>query len=254
MFRTVFLEIKKNIPFDTHSSLVSLQAMHGIKMGYHHNEKCGAIRILESKSANMHTLMMNHMLSKNLPFSIIIDGSTDSTETKYLIIYFQILENNIPTVCFYCLVETSTDVTAKGLYETISIAFNSEKLDFTNYLKRNLIGYVSDGEPVMSGPRGGLLSYFQANTNNFLLAVHCMAHRLELAIEKAFKTIPYFKRFEKFINELFQFYNLNSSKRKAHLRETANKLKKKMYALNYIYHIRWISSELKSISNLKKCG
>lgn len=25
-----------------------------------------------------------------------------------------------------------------------------------------------------------------------------------------------------------------------------------MYALNYIYHIRWISSELKSITNLKK--
>lgn len=104
----------------------------------------------------------------------------------------------------------------------------------------------------MSGHRSGLLSYFQANTHNFVYAVHCMAHRLELAIEKAFKTVSYFARFEKFINDLFQFYNLNSSKRKAHLKETANMMNKKMYALNYIYHVRWISSELQSITNLKK--
>lgn len=76
--------------------------------------------------------------------------------------------------------------------------------------------------------------------------------RAHLAIEKAFQTIPYFKSFEKFINDLFQFHNKNSSKKKAHLKETANILKRKMYALNYIYHIRWISSELKSITNLKK--
>lgn len=252
MFRTVFLEVKKNIAFDSHSSLVSLQEMHGVMMGHHHYEKCGAIAILESMSSHMHTLMIKHMISMNLPFSIILDGSTDSTETKFLIIYFQILDNNIPVMCFYRLVEASSDVTAKGLYESISKAFESEKVDFRNYVKRNLIGYVSDGEAVMSGHRGGLLSYFQANTDNFVYAVHCMAHRLELAIVKSFKIIPYFARFEKFINDLFQFYNLNSSKRKAHLKETANMMKKKLYALNYIYHVRWISSELQSITNLKK--
>lgn len=252
MIRTVFMEIKKNIPFDSHANIVSLQEMHGIKMGYHHYEKCGAITMMESMSDHMHSLLLKHMLSKNLPFSIILDGSTDSQENKYLIVYIQILENNIPVMCFYRLIEASSDVTAKGLYESISKAFESENVDFSGYMKRNLVGYVSDGEPVMSGHRGGLLSYFQANTDNFVFAVHCMAHRLELAIEKAFKSIPYFERFEKFINELFQFYNLNSSKRKSHLKETANMMKKKMYALNYIYHIRWISSELKSITNLKK--
>lgn len=143
--------------------------------------------------------------------------------------------------------------TAKGLYEVISEAFKLEKVDFSNYVKRNLIGYVSDGELVMSGHHSGLLSYFQANTDNFIYAVHCisLAHRLELTIEKAPKTVPYFARFEKLINDPFQFYNINSSK-KPHLKETANKMKKKMYGLNYIYHIRWISSGLQSITNLKK--
>lgn len=54
MFRTVYIEVKKNIPFTSHSSLVSLQEMHGVNLGYHHYEKCGAIAILESMSAYMH--------------------------------------------------------------------------------------------------------------------------------------------------------------------------------------------------------
>lgn len=91
MIRTVYVEIKKNIPFDTHASLVSLQEMHRIKMGFHHYEISGATKILESISDFMHSQLIRHMISKNLPFSIIIDGSTDSAENKFFIIYFQIL-------------------------------------------------------------------------------------------------------------------------------------------------------------------
>lgn len=252
MIRTVFVEIKRNIPFDSHVSLVSLQKLHNVKLGYHHYEKCGAITILESISGYMHTQTIEHMISKNLPFSIIIDGSTDSSQNKFFIIYFQILENNVPVVCFYRLVEASSDVTASGIYNSITAVFKLEKVDFINYVKRNLVGYVSDGEPVMSGKKGGLLALFQQNTDNFVYGIHCMAHRLELSIVKALQSVQYFEKFDALINNLFQFYNLNNSKRKSHLKETASKMKKKMYALNYIYHVRWISSELSSINNLKK--
>lgn len=252
MVRTVFVEIKKNIPFDSHNSLVSLQQMHGVNMGVHHYEKCGAISIMESISAYMHRQLIDHMISKNSPFSIIIDGSTDAQDNKYLIVYLQILENNIPIVVFYGLIEGSSDVTANGLYESISNAFRSEKRDFSNYVRHNLVGYASDGEAVMSGQQGGLVSFFRRDSDNFVYSIHCMAHRLELAIEKAMKPIAYFKDFEEFINQLFQFYNWHNSKRKSHLKETAGKMKKKMYALNYIYRTRWISSELQSITNLKK--
>lgn len=88
MIRTVFMETKKNIPFDTHSSLVSLQKSHGVNLGFHHFDKCGAINMLESMSAHMHALLMKHIVSKNLPLSIVIDRSSDSSENKYLIIFF----------------------------------------------------------------------------------------------------------------------------------------------------------------------
>lgn len=44
----------------------------------------------------MHKLLMNHVLSKIFPFSIIIDSSTDSQETQHLVKYFQILEKKRP--------------------------------------------------------------------------------------------------------------------------------------------------------------
>lgn len=60
MFRKVFVEIKKNIPFDSHESLVNLQEMNWVKMGFHHYEKCGAISISESISAFIHLQLMNY--------------------------------------------------------------------------------------------------------------------------------------------------------------------------------------------------
>lgn len=186
MFRTVFVEIKKNIPFNTHSSIVVLQQMHGVKMGFHHYEKCGATAMMESMSSLMHKNMINHMLSKNLPFSMIIDGSTDSTESHLLIIYFQILENNVPVVCLYRLLETSSDRTAAGLFKTLKNAMLTEESDLFSYFKRNLVGYAFDGERVMSGYTGGLISHIRQITDNPIYAVHCMAHRLHLAIQKAF--------------------------------------------------------------------
>lgn len=252
MFRTVFLEIKANIPFYSHNKIVELQKMHGIEMGVHHYEKCGATNMLESMSSYMHRQFINHMLSENLPFSIIIDGSTDISESHYLIVYFQILERNVPSICFYRLIETSSDVTASGYFNSIINAMKSEERNLYDYFRHNLIGYVSDGEHVMTGVAGGLISYIRKITDNPIFAVHCMAHRLHLAIGNAYSSIPYFSSFDKLVNNLYKFYNFHSSKRRAHLKETSEHLNLPFYDLNYIYRTRWISSEFQAITNFKR--
>lgn len=252
MIRTVYLEIKINIPFDSHKSIVQLQEMHGIKLGFHHREKCGSINMMESISLNMHKFLLQHMLSKQLPFSIIVDGSSDISDFHYLTIHFQILDDNIPVVVFYKLIELSVDVTGAGIYQSMKDAFQSEAVDFFKYFKENLVGYASDGEPTMSGQHNGVIAHIRRDVQRNIFAIHCMAHRLELSIKHALTKHPYFAKFEAFINELFQFYNNNALKRKAHLRQTAFDLNQRMYELNYIYHIRWIGSEYQSVLNLKK--
>lgn len=51
---------------------------------------------------------------------------------------------------------------------------------------------------------------------------------------------------------MFKFYNHRAPKRKTHLKETAKKLNTAFYELNYIFRTRWISSEFRAISNVKK--
>ena len=36
-------------------------------------------------------------------------------------------------------------------------------------IKHNLVGYASDGEAVMAGQRGGLISIFRENSDNFIV-------------------------------------------------------------------------------------
>lgn len=73
MFRTVFTEIKAHIPFHSHPDMIQLLRLNGIDMGVHHFDPNGAKRMTQSMSAYMHKQLLQHMLSENLPFSIIID-------------------------------------------------------------------------------------------------------------------------------------------------------------------------------------
>lgn len=182
MFRTVFSEVKMNIPFFAHPNIVKMQTLNGAEMGVHHFDKNGAQKMLQNMSAHMHRLLLQHMISKNLPFSIILDGSSDNTDTHYMIIYFQILQNDIPSVVFYRLVQTTSDVTAQGYFKSITAVMTAEEIDIYSYL--NLVGYISDGRNTMTGEKGGLISFFQKITENPLYPVHCMAHRLHLSIIK----------------------------------------------------------------------
>lgn len=155
-------------------------------------------------------------------------------------------------MCFYKLVETSADVTARGFFSSIKNAFLAEEKDFYSYFKQNLVGYASDGEAVMSGKSNGLKAIFREEVKHPVFSIHCMAHRLELVIKKAFNKIAYFDTFEEVVANLHKFYNVKAGKRKAHLKETANIHKLKMYELKYIYNERWICSQLKAVRNINK--
>lgn len=219
MFRTVFAEIKMNIPFYSHPKMVELHKTNGLDMGIHHYDKTAATKMMSCMSAHMHRLLLQHMVSQNLPFSIIIDGSSDKTDIHYLIIYFQILENNIPSVVFYRLIQTSSDVTALGYFNSIINAIKSEEVDLHTYMRNNLIGYISDGENTMTGETSGLISHFRKIAKKHIFPVHCMAHRMHLAIGNAYASIPYFTTFDKLINNLFKFYNKHAYKKKMHLKD-----------------------------------
>lgn len=167
--------------------------------------------------------------------------------------YFQAIEEDSPVIYFYKLIPTSTDETAEGFYKSLRNAIVDEERDLFSYLKNNLVGYGSDGASVMLGKYGGLAVVLEREmTRRTLYKVYCMAHKLHLAITNAYKKHSFFAEMEKFLNNIYTFYNNAGHKRKAHLRETSARIGRKMYELNYIFKSRWIASELTAMNNIKE--
>lgn len=136
------------------------------------------------------------------------------------------------------LVQMFRDHTAKAHFDRLIEEVSSEKYDFLNYFKRNMVGFVSDGAIVMTGKHGGLVTLLRRNLRRPILGVHCMAHRLLLVIIHSFENHAFFEEFEKVINLVYLFYNSHGSKRKAYLKKMACDKNAKYYELTYIFEIR----------------
>ena len=73
-----------------------------------------------------------------------------------------------------------------------------------------------------------------------------------MAITHAKKSVPYLAEFDKIINDIHNFYQQRGHKRIASLRSLAEELDENTQTLNYIYAVRWCSSELLAIKKIHK--
>ena len=70
--------------------------------------------------------------------------------------------------------------------------------------KMRVIG--TDGAATMSGCHSGVVARLKTITPS-AIGVHCAAHRLNLASSQAGDTIPYVKKFNTILRQLFDFYD-----------------------------------------------
>ena len=252
MMKTVYAEVRMNVPFMYHPYLVELITLHGAKTGTHHHDKNGAIRMMNLMSSEMHQTLLKTLKEKNYPCSLIVDTSTSIGLYHYLTVLIQTLENERPVVYFYRLIEAGADSTAGGLLTVLKNALEQEAIDIMPYIMENLVGFGSDGASVNLGKKGGFVVKLENFINRKLYTVWCMPHRLELAIKAAIRENPGMKRFDGIVTELTNFYNSKSYKRKAHLRSTAIKENVNLYELHYAFKERWIMSDFTAVRAVLK--
>ncbi|MBV8803320.1 MAG: hypothetical protein JO131_10245 [Gammaproteobacteria bacterium] len=159
----------------------------------------------------MHSKLIKHItdaINSNIPVSIILDSTTDMKGSHHLIVYFRTLEvdqvsenpgacQETPRVYFYKLIPIGMDETANGYFETLSNSIkgiepgaeNSQysspehEMNLYDVLKTKLRGFSSDGASVMLGKKNGLAKIIQERfATHKVFTIHCMAHRLQLAI------------------------------------------------------------------------
>ncbi len=250
MMRTVYAEVLLNIPFASHQTIVQLMERNEVKKSHHHYERTSALRMATFIGDYMHSRLIESLNTRRgyEPLAIIVDGSTDPNQNHYLIVYFQVLDNNFPLIYFYRLIPLTDDETANGLLDKLKEAWEEDGL--TAFMKHNIIGFASDGAPVMVGPRNGLKQKLEGFVGHSVVGVHCLAHRAQLAFRRAFKDLTYMFHFESTVTQFHKFYNSHGHKRKGHLK--ANFGDTFIGELSPVFEIRWISSEKSALDKLIK--
>ena len=251
MFRTVYAETKLNIPFVSHGALVQLQELNGVDMGIKFRHRTQVPTIVEFISNDMHETLISYIMSEPRPISIMVDEATNTRQEHFLVVLFQTLEKGVPMTYFYRNIQLGSDESARGLFNSITQAWETERTGFLDFMRQNLVGIATDGASVMTGKNNGLAKLMKDFSEQKVTAIHCMAHRVHLSTRRALDKFTYCKEFERIVNALSTFYNGHAHKRKSHLRETFQQNHIKMLELSSIFEVRWVSSELQAIKNVR---
>lgn len=253
MFRTVFVLNKLSLAYSDHAGLVTLQKLNGLDMGFHHYERTACTKMSNFISDIMHDILIKYLIENQMPISIIVDDTTDLSTVHFKIVYFQTIEDNRPVIYFYKLIELKAE-TGQAHFDVVRSAWENESPGFLEYMKENLVGFASDGASVNVGRHNGMITYLKNWASKPLFAVHCMAHRLELLIHHAFdinKEIENISHeLDRALNDIYKFYGGLSHKRKTHLKQTSDMMKKTFYELKRIIEIRWITSDYNAMKSL----
>ena len=176
MLRTVYSEVKMNIPFKLHPKVVLLMRLNSAEMGNHHRDNNAAKRMLQSISKHMHMLLLTHLTSdESGQISFLLDTTTDLRGNHYLITYIRALEEDKdpengnlllvrPVVYFYKLLLLAQSEDANAMLTKIveQVTKDCEQVSqFQTAFKQKLLGFGSDGASVMQGKNNGLAKNYR---------------------------------------------------------------------------------------------
>ena len=145
-FRSIHTLTKRGWSIESHDDLISLQRANGLPMGTHYINYAGAVKMLKFVYHDDHDTLIDFIMQEVKPLSLIVDAATDSMKNHYLVVLFQTLEHNAPVVNFYKNIPIGSNESAKALRDKIVHEFESEKPGFADHVKRNLVGFASDGD------------------------------------------------------------------------------------------------------------
>ena len=195
--------------------------------------------------------------------AIMFDESTDCTVTEQLVLHFLYIEKDTGELKSNFLkvidalgpcesVEGESDRSSR----TVSLIADTITAHILKYLDdikldmKKIRGIGTDGASTMLGCRNGVVAQLK-RIRPSAIGVHCAAHRLNLASLQAGDAIPYVKKFNTIIRQLFDFY-ANSAVRTAGLEEVQSLLQEKHIKILEPCVTRWLSIE-RSVHRIKDC-
>jgi len=150
-------------------------------------------------------------------------------------------------MCFFGLIEAADGCSA----ENVVMAVENEMSKFR--LRQDLleqdnsfIAICTDGASVMTGNKSGVAARFRDKYGGHVTAFHCLAHRLELAVDDALKSVTATNHFQAFVTTLYSLYS-QSPKNQRELGAIAAETEIELLRITAIFGVRWVASSYRAV-------
>ncbi|XP_059358928.1 E3 SUMO-protein ligase KIAA1586-like [Carassius carassius] len=196
----------EKLAFSKMYGLVELQEMNGVKNVSCHKSDHSCINIITHIANKMRKKIVSTIKSAGSWICLTVDEST-AFGRSYLILYLRgdVTGEGETENIFLDLIELEEGTTADAIYKALKKSLQEADLDDA-YLKSHLICITTDGASVMTGRQSGLVTRLKKDYP-LLESIHCLAHRLELSVSDALKSVTGCNHFEIFISKLYTLYH-----------------------------------------------
>ena len=197
-------------------------------------------------------------MRKSEHFALMFDETADCTVTEQLAIHARFIDASSGEVKSHylkildVLQPESADQDVHVCIRMSAEVITSRIQDYAVQVKldmRKMRGRGTDGAATMIGKHNGVVTRLKAITPT-AISVHCAAHRLNLASSQAANAVPYVKKFNTILRQLYDFFD-DSSVRTAGLKAIECLLQQKG-SLVAQCTTRWLSIE-QSVNKLRAC-
>jgi len=245
IFRTAYFIAKNQRPFLDMPKLIDLQALNGVNMGrvLQTNKSCA--NIVDHISNEMRLKICKDIIENNRKLCIVVDESTTLSKKTMLVICLRCANGDSQDINIFFFDIIELDCTSAESIKTAIInnmLKHGIKLDF---LKQNLVGFVSDGASNMLGRKAGVGVLLQKIFPD-LIIWHCCNHRLELAVSDTIKEVQGLNHFQCFFEKLYSLYH-QSPKNMTKLNACAASLESRILNIGKIFTIRWVASSFRTV-------
>ena len=230
---TAYCIAKEEMSFTKMKPLILLQKKNGLEVTATYDND---VRCAELVSTIADTLQEENAKKVNdcNYISIMIDGATDSSVTENEAVYVRYVKEGQPDNLLVSLTEVS-HAHADGLVDCINSAI--EKFGIENW-KVKLVGFCADGASVNLGQTGGVAAKLKVD-NPYLIDIHCMAHRLELALLQVLKQVKMVSLVNDTLHLVWKTYHF-STKSKRELKAVCEELDQRFYQPKPVKGTRWV--------------
>ena len=147
------------------------------------------------------------LISNTKFMSVTMDGSTDVSGEEQESFYIRLsLAGRVYQR--YLSVATPKTTTAQGIFDLLMIQLKTQGVDL-----KKLIGFGSDGAATMMGSRSGVAIRLK-EICPLLIAVHCLAHRLELCFRYAIKKCNLYDKVQTLLIGIYYLYKRSYKQKK----------------------------------------